>query len=100
MENEMNAKKLIAAFAAFAAAGSVFAQTGEFIEQPKAVSTKTRAEVRAELEQAYNAGQLAGTGEASYPVDYTYATAYAANKARQEALAAKARQANGFSAGN
>jgi hypothetical protein len=52
-EKKMNAKKLIAAVVVFAAAGSVFAQQTEFVA-PDAnfVSTKTRAEVLAELEQA------------------------------------------------
>ena len=62
----MNAKQLIATIAMFAAAGPVFAASGEILGQPTFVSAKTRAEVRAELEQAYKQGQLMGTGEAAY----------------------------------
>jgi hypothetical protein len=48
---QMNAKHLVAAFAVFAAAGSVFAQ--EFVvPDANFVSTRTRAEVKAEIAQA------------------------------------------------
>ena len=56
----MNAKQLIAAAAILAAAGSAFAQQTEFVAADAGfVSTKTRAEVRAELNQAYADGTLA-----------------------------------------
>ncbi|HYD63248.1 MAG TPA: DUF4148 domain-containing protein [Noviherbaspirillum sp.] len=49
----MNAKNLIAAAAIFAATGSAFAQgNSEFVEFTDFVSTKTRAEVKAEIQQA------------------------------------------------
>lgn len=48
----MNAKKLIAAAAILAVTGSVFAQgQSEFIDYVNVPSTKTRAEVKAELAQ-------------------------------------------------
>ena len=55
----MNAKQLIAAVAVFAAAGSVFAaDVTPFAEQENFVSTKTRAEVRAEVLQSSSEGAL------------------------------------------
>lgn len=54
----MNVKRLIATVAVLSATGSVFAQTGEYIEPAPFVSTKTRAEVIAELNQARAAGML------------------------------------------
>lgn len=48
----MNAKNLIAAAAIFAATGSAFAQGNtEYVEFTDFVSTKTRAEVKAEIRQ-------------------------------------------------
>ena len=74
----MNAKQLIAAVAVFAAAGSVFAaDVTPFAEQENFISTKTRAEVRAEVLEARTEGLLAsGDIEISQPV------AVAATKAR------------------
>jgi hypothetical protein len=63
----MNVKNLIAAIAVLAATGSAFAQTGEYIEPAQFVSTKTRAEVIAELNQAYADGTL-NVPEYGYPV--------------------------------
>ena len=58
----MNAKRLIAAVAVFAAAGSAFADvTGTFDDFTKVTSTKTRAEVVAELKQAPVQRQVANT---------------------------------------
>jgi hypothetical protein len=55
--NKMNAKKLIAALAVLAASTSAFAgENTEVVDQSNFVSTKTRAEVRAELDQAYAQG--------------------------------------------
>lgn len=48
----MNAMKTIAAATLFAATGAVFAQSTEYVEFTDFVSTKTRAEVRAELADA------------------------------------------------
>lgn len=60
----MNAKQAIAALAIFAATGSVFAaDNGIFVEHTNVPSTKTRAEVRAELQQAANGTQIAGNSE-------------------------------------
>lgn len=55
----MNVKQLIAAVTVLAAAGSVFAaDVTPFAEQENFVSTKTRAEVVAELVQARANGEL------------------------------------------
>lgn len=55
----MNAKHLIATIALTVAAGSVFAQSKESIPaDANFVSTKSRAEVIAELKDAYNWGML------------------------------------------
>jgi hypothetical protein len=57
----MNTKQLIAAVAVFAAAGSAFAIDGEMpLEQKNFVSTKTRAEVTAEVIQARQQGFAVG----------------------------------------
>ena len=53
----MNAKQLIATVAVFAATTPVFAS--EYVDFSKFVSTKTRAEVVAELKQAQADGTLA-----------------------------------------
>jgi len=67
----MNAKQLIGAAAILAAAGSAFAQQTEFVAPDAGfVSTKTRAEVRAELNQAYADGTLA-TRDGQDPVIVT-----------------------------
>ncbi len=60
----MKATKMIAAAAVFALAGSAFAQgNSEYVDFSNFVSTKTRAEVKADLAQAYAQGQLAGNNE-------------------------------------
>jgi hypothetical protein len=59
----MNAKNIIAAVAAFAAAGSVFAnEMTPWPELENFKSTKTRAEVMAELEQAQAEGTYVAGG--------------------------------------
>jgi len=61
----MNAKHIIAALTAltaFATAGSAFADNGIFVEHVNVPSSKTRAEVRAELEQDRSAERIAGHG--------------------------------------
>ena len=56
----MNVKKLIAAVAVFAAAGSAFAQQSEFIAPDAGFrSNMTRAEVRQDLSQAASQGAIA-----------------------------------------
>lgn len=56
----MNIKKLIVTAAVFAAAGSAFAQQTEFVAaDANFTPAKTRAEVVAELNQAYADGTLA-----------------------------------------
>ncbi|WP_151632510.1 DUF4148 domain-containing protein [Noviherbaspirillum aerium] len=57
----MNAKKLIAAVAVFAAANSAFAS--EWVDFSGFKSTKTRAEVIAEMNQGNASRQLAGNSE-------------------------------------
>jgi hypothetical protein len=60
----MNAKQLIAAVTILAAAGSTFAAAPEqYVDNSKVQTTKTRAEVRAELEQAYRQGERFGSNE-------------------------------------
>lgn len=60
----MKAKQLIVAVAAVAATGSVFAQgNSEWVEFNDFVSTKSRAEVKAEVAQAYAQGDLARNTE-------------------------------------
>ncbi|HJV88019.1 MAG TPA: DUF4148 domain-containing protein [Noviherbaspirillum sp.] len=55
----MNAKHLMTAVAAFALAGSALAAGNtEYVDFSNVQSVKTRAEVRAELEQAYRQGAL------------------------------------------
>ena len=57
---KMNAKQLIAAVVVFAATGAAFAQSSEYVTpNENFVSTKTRAEVKAEIKQAYVEGTLA-----------------------------------------
>jgi hypothetical protein len=69
----MNAKTLIAAVAMFAAASSSFAAgNSEFVEFTGFQSTKTRAEVRAELAEATKTPEF---------VEYTNV---ASNKSRDE----------------
>ena len=56
----MNVKKLFAAVAVFAAAGSAFAQQTEFVAPDAGFKpTLTRAQVRQELAQAYAQGDIA-----------------------------------------
>ena len=65
----MNTKTILAVVALFAAAGSTFAQgNSEFDEFSNFVSTRTRAEVKAELAQANAQGQIAHAPEF---VEYT-----------------------------
>ncbi|MFC5475447.1 DUF4148 domain-containing protein [Paraherbaspirillum soli] len=63
----MNAKQLIAAVAVFAAAGSAFADAS-YPPETKVTSSKTRAEVIAEMEQARAQG-LMNQSDAVYPLE-------------------------------
>lgn len=67
----MNTKQMIAAAAMFAATGAVFAQQTEYVD-PAAnfVSTKSRADVLAELKQAQQDGTYVAGG-AEYPAQPT-----------------------------
>src|SRR5713101_934045 len=64
---QMNVKQLIAAVAVFAAAGAAVAGPNEGFFNDSSVSSKTRAEVRAELEQARLQGQLHQGESYKYP---------------------------------
>ena len=76
----MNVKKLIAAVAMFAAAGSAFAQQSEFVAPDAGFkSTLTRAEVRQDLTQAASQGAVAQRQHDGQ--DTVYA---AGNRSRQE----------------
>lgn len=60
----MNFKKLLAAASMFAMGSTVFAQANsEYVEVTNFVSTKTRAEVQAELASARASGELARNAE-------------------------------------
>jgi len=64
----MKAKQLIAAIAVFAAAGSALAdQTYPYVDFSGFKSTKTRAEVMAELRDSQASGQIAGGNEFTAP---------------------------------
>lgn len=96
----MNAKKLIAAVAMIAATGSVFAaDNAEFVEFTNVQLVKTRAEVRAELEQAYAQG--AAVGHNSEFVEFTHvASVKSRDEVRKEAIqAAKNNQGNTYFGG-
>jgi Domain of unknown function (DUF4148) len=60
---KMNAKKLIASVALFAATGATFAaEISQYVDFSDFQSTKTRAEVRAERDEAIRDGELARSG--------------------------------------
>jgi hypothetical protein len=85
----MNIKKLLAATAILAATGSAFAQQTEFVAaDANFTSTKTRAEVMAEVNQAYADGTLIAR-DGQEPV-----VAATATPRSREAVRAEARQAN------
>ncbi|MGH8807065.1 MAG: DUF4148 domain-containing protein [Noviherbaspirillum sp.] len=81
----MNAKKLIAAVAVFAAAGSALADnvdtTYPYVDHSQFVSTKARAEVVAELNQAVAKGGIARNN------DFVDVTKVASGKTRAEVRA-------------
>lgn len=84
----MNTKQLIAAAAVFVAAGSALAQQTEFVA-PDAnfTSAKTRAEVVAELNQAYHEGALV-TQQRDGAEPTQYASVRNRDEVRQEAVVA------------
>lgn len=89
----MKVMKMIAAATVFVATGSAFAQqTSEYVQFNDFVSTKTRAEVRAELEQAYAEGQFARNSEfvEFVNVPSTRSRAEVRNEALQAAKATRA----------
>jgi phosphate-selective porin len=89
----MNAKQLIAAVAVFAAAGSTFAGSNtEYVDQSSFQSTKTRAEVRAELEKAYAAGEL--NQQSEYAAPPVLASSKTRDQVRGEAIQAAKVQYN------
>lgn len=66
---KMNVKQAMVAAVVFAAAGSVLAgNVNPFPDQRPVVSTKTRAEVKAELAQARAQGWVTGGNEPNYPI--------------------------------
>lgn len=91
----MNAKQLIAAVAVFAAASGAFAaDNGAYVDHSNAVSTKTRAEVRAELEKAYADGQLGHNSE------FVEHTRIASSKSRDAVRTEAIQAARGSTAGS
>jgi hypothetical protein len=89
-ESEMNAKQIIVAIAVVTAAGAAAAiEATQFDDTP---STKTREEVKAELEQAKLDGTLMSGGEATVFVDRPVAAATRSREdVREEArMAARA----------
>jgi Domain of unknown function (DUF4148) len=85
----MNVKQLIAATAVFAAAGSVYAQQREYIPPAEGfVSTKSRAEVIAELNQAKASGTYVNAGSEEFPGQFA---ALAGKSGAQTRLAGKSR---------
>jgi hypothetical protein len=83
----MFAKKLIAAVTVFAAAGSVFAAEVTEGVYPTVESTKTRAQVIAELEQAKADGSYALMHQEFPGQDPIAATQYARAQAEKSKLA-------------
>lgn len=89
----MNAKKLIAAVAVFAATGSVFAaQTYPYVDFSGVQSTKTRADVTAELKDAQAQGNYVAGGQEFTAPDAQFAS----SKSRTQVVAElKQAQADG-----
>jgi hypothetical protein len=98
----MNAKNLIAVVAATAAvaAGSAFADdSSAYVDQSRVTGTKTRAEVRAELEREYNAGRYLSVRQPEF-VEFTQVvSSRERDQARAEAAQA-AKPAAATSSGN
>lgn len=83
----MKTKQFIAAVAIFAATGVVFAADNtEYVDFGKVKAVKTRAEVRAELQQAYAEGKV---GQYSEFVEFTkVASTRSRDEVRKEAIQA------------
>lgn len=89
----MNAKQLMAAVAMIAAAGAAVAsENAEYVDFSNVTSTKTRAEVRAELQEASAEGKV---GQYSEFVEYTrVASTKTRDEVRKEAVQAVKNQQN------
>lgn len=96
----MNAKKLIAAASFLALGGSAFANDLlPFSEADHFVSTKTRAEVKAETVQALRTGQVVMHGDLMPTEQFAASTQNAAKQAHKPDEAAEsARNAHGNAA--
>jgi len=88
----MKTKQVIATLAVLFAAGSALAGNADQSVQP----TKTRAEVRAELEQAYKQGEIGALRNTEF-VEYTNV---ASSKVRNETTAAAKQSAPATAGGN
>ena len=82
----MNIKQLIAAATVLAATGAAFAEARP-VDTPF-VSTKTRAEVRAELAQAQAQGLLMRRERQNYPVSAPVRSTRSRDEVRAEAIEA------------
>ncbi|MDB5759572.1 MAG: hypothetical protein JWM30_2861 [Burkholderia sp.] len=92
----MNLKKLIAAVAVFAAAGSAFAQQAEFVAPDVGFkSTLTRAEVRQDLTRATSQGTIAQRQHDGQDTVYAAST-----RSRQEVRAEAIQSAQSHRAGD
>jgi len=89
----MNAKQLIAAVAVLATGSAFAADNGAYVDHSNAASTKTRAEVRAELENAYADGQLGHRSE--FVEHIRIASSKSRDVVRTEALQATRGNMNG-----
>ena len=88
----MNAKQLIAAVSIFAATGSVFA--AEWADFSDFVSTKTRAEVIAELKQAQADGTLAASQSETTVLPQLAGTPRSRAEVRAEAIQSAKNRSN------
>lgn len=95
----MNAKKLIAAVAVFAATATSSAFASEWVDFTDFKSTKTRAEVIAELQQSNANGQLAGNSEFVEFKNTQVASGASRDEIRQQAAAANGNTAKTAAAG-
>jgi hypothetical protein len=86
----MNTKQLLALTAIAVAAGSAFADDITPDHTAQAVSTRSRAEVKAEVRQAAAAGQLLAAGEQDAAVP-TESSTLARAQVKADVLAARAR---------
>ncbi|MEW6706866.1 MAG: DUF4148 domain-containing protein [Pseudomonadota bacterium] len=87
----MNAKQLIAFVSIAMAAGSALADDITPDGSAQALSTKSRAEVKAEVQRAAAAGELLAAGEEDFGVPTVRSTTLARAEVKAEVLAARAR---------